>query len=97
MGGHPPSFPEPPPPPPPPAPSPSPSPLTLPPRWLKTPCATGIIPLSFVHIFERIAATPEAEFLVRVSYIEIYNEEVRAGLGRTVALQYCSSTVYQIR
>ncbi|KNE56026.1 hypothetical protein AMAG_17860 [Allomyces macrogynus ATCC 38327] len=38
----------------------------------------GIIPNSFVHIFSHIAAAPSgAKFLVRASYLEIYNEEVR--------------------
>ena len=44
----------------------------------------GIIPNAFLHIFERIAAAPAdsgVEFLVRASYIEIYNEEVRDLLG----------------
>ncbi|KNE54372.1 hypothetical protein AMAG_17659 [Allomyces macrogynus ATCC 38327] len=38
----------------------------------------GIIPNSFVHIFSHIAAAPAGvKFLVRASYLEIYNEEVR--------------------
>jgi kinesin family protein 3/17 len=44
----------------------------------------GIIPNAFLHIFERIAASPPGsgvEFLVRASYIEIYNEQVRDLLG----------------
>ncbi|XP_076059316.1 kinesin-like protein 64D isoform X2 [Oratosquilla oratoria] len=38
----------------------------------------GIIPNSFAHIFGHIAKQEEdKKFLVRVSYLEIYNEEVR--------------------
>ncbi|KAI3384564.1 hypothetical protein SNEBB_003630 [Seison nebaliae] len=38
----------------------------------------GIIPNSFVHLFKEIEAANETEkFLVRVSYFEIYNEEIR--------------------
>jgi len=39
----------------------------------------GIIPRAFMQIFERIAARAggATEFLVRASYLEIYNEEVR--------------------
>ncbi len=41
----------------------------------------GIIPNSFDHIFDHIAvasaAAKKTEFLVRVSYLEIYNEEIR--------------------
>ncbi|XP_071552251.1 kinesin-like protein KIF3A isoform X1 [Panulirus ornatus] len=38
----------------------------------------GIIPNSFAHIFGHIAkAEEDKKFLVRVSYLEIYNEEVR--------------------
>ena len=37
----------------------------------------GIIPNSFAHIFGHIAkAEDNLNFLVRVSYLEIYNEEV---------------------
>lgn len=37
----------------------------------------GIIPNAFVHIFDRVnLAQAGQQFLVRVSYIEIYNEEV---------------------
>ena len=37
----------------------------------------GIIPNSFAHIFGAIAKSEgDVRFLVRVSYLEIYNEEV---------------------
>uniref|UniRef100_A0A3P9LGC7 Kinesin motor domain-containing protein n=1 Tax=Oryzias latipes TaxID=8090 RepID=A0A3P9LGC7_ORYLA len=43
----------------------------------------GIIPNSFAHIFSHIAkAEGDTRFLVRVSYLEIYNEEVRDLLGK---------------
>ncbi|KAL1138706.1 hypothetical protein AAG570_008768, partial [Ranatra chinensis] len=43
----------------------------------------GIIPNSFAHIFGQIAkANEETKFLVRVSYYEIYNEEIRDLLGK---------------
>ncbi|CAG5134639.1 unnamed protein product, partial [Candidula unifasciata] len=43
----------------------------------------GIIPNSFAHIFGHIAkAEDNVRFLVRVSYLEIYNEEVRDLLGK---------------
>lgn len=42
----------------------------------------GIIPNSFVHIFEKIATDSSKTFLVRASYLEIYNEEIRDLLGK---------------
>ena len=46
----------------------------------------GIIPNSFKHIFEKIACdqngTKTKKFLVRASYLEIYNEEIRDLLSR---------------
>ena len=44
----------------------------------------GIIPNSFKHIFERIACEQNGtkKFLVRASYLEIYNEEIRDLLSR---------------
>jgi kinesin family protein 3/17 len=43
----------------------------------------GIIPNSFAHIFGAIAkAEDDVKFLVRVSYLEIYNEDVRDLLGK---------------
>ncbi|KAI1700229.1 kinesin motor domain-containing protein [Ditylenchus destructor] len=41
----------------------------------------GIIPRTFEHIFESIATTEHTKFLVHVSYLEIYNEDVRDLLG----------------
>lgn len=42
----------------------------------------GIIPRSFGHIFKVIEGTPKNQFLVRCSYIELYNEEVRDLLSK---------------
>lgn len=43
----------------------------------------GIIPNSFAHIFGHIAkAEEQKKFLVRVAYIEIYNEEIRDLLAK---------------
>jgi len=43
----------------------------------------GIIPNSFVHIFEKIDAdNAGVTYLVRASYLEIYNEEIRDLLGK---------------
>eukprot|EP00281_Chroomonas_sp_CCMP1168_P031002 CAMPEP_0206254094 /NCGR_PEP_ID=MMETSP0047_2-20121206/23511_1 /ASSEMBLY_ACC=CAM_ASM_000192 /TAXON_ID=195065 /ORGANISM="Chroomonas mesostigmatica_cf, Strain CCMP1168" /LENGTH=383 /DNA_ID=CAMNT_0053680365 /DNA_START=30 /DNA_END=1177 /DNA_ORIENTATION=+ len=42
----------------------------------------GIIPRTFCHIFEAIETTHEQNFLVRASYLEIYNEEVRDLLSK---------------
>lgn len=36
----------------------------------------GIIPRAFGHIFDHVAVTSSVMFLVRASYLEIYNEEV---------------------
>ena len=36
----------------------------------------GIIPRAFEHIFDHVAVTSHVKFLVRASYLEIYNEEV---------------------
>uniref|UniRef100_A0A1B6G5L7 Kinesin-like protein n=1 Tax=Cuerna arida TaxID=1464854 RepID=A0A1B6G5L7_9HEMI len=46
----------------------------------------GIIPNSFAHIFGHIAkASEETKFLVRVSYFEIYNEDIRDLLTKNSA------------
>ena len=37
----------------------------------------GIIPNAFNHIFDHIARSSHKKFLVRVSFLEIYNEEIR--------------------
>ena len=43
----------------------------------------GVIPRSFRHIFDRISNAPEDErYLVRASYLEIYQEEIRDLLAK---------------
>ncbi|EGF80786.1 hypothetical protein BATDEDRAFT_11069 [Batrachochytrium dendrobatidis JAM81] len=42
-----------------------------------TPHLRGIIPKTFHHIFDHIAQTSQKKFLVRVSFLEIYNEEIK--------------------
>ncbi|TKC53042.1 hypothetical protein EI555_014636, partial [Monodon monoceros] len=45
------------------------------------PCQRGIIPRAFEHIFESVQCAESTKFLVRASYLEIYNEDVRDLLG----------------
>jgi len=42
----------------------------------------GIIPNSFVHIFNAIEASSDVQYLVRASFLEIYNEEIRDLLSK---------------
>ncbi|CAM9722802.1 unnamed protein product [Chrysoparadoxa australica] len=42
----------------------------------------GIIPSSFQHIFDKIGLADNAQYLVRASYLEIYNEEIRDLLSK---------------
>ncbi|XP_064137481.1 kinesin-like protein KIF17 isoform X1 [Loxodonta africana] len=44
-------------------------------------CQRGIIPRAFEHIFESVQCAENTKFLVRASYLEIYNEDVRDLLG----------------
>ena len=37
----------------------------------------GVIPNAFAHLFEYVKGTRDIEFLVRCSYLELYNEVVR--------------------
>lgn len=46
----------------------------------KTHC--GIMPRAFNAIFEDIQTGEDKQFLVRCSYLELYNEEVRDLLGK---------------
>jgi len=43
----------------------------------------GIIPNSFQHIFEHVNSAKDVQFLIRASYLEIYNEEIRDLLSKT--------------
>lgn len=42
----------------------------------------GIIPNSFQHVFDKVTVSSDKKFLVRASYLEIYNEEVRDLLAK---------------
>lgn len=42
----------------------------------------GIIPNSFQHIFDYVSNAKDQQFLVRASYLEIYNEEIRDLLSK---------------
>ncbi|XP_009642383.2 kinesin-like protein KIF3C, partial [Egretta garzetta] len=42
----------------------------------------GIIPLSFEHIFTHISRSQNQQYLVRASYLEIYQEEIRDLLAK---------------
>lgn len=44
----------------------------------------GIIPRTFDHIFRAIKGTPNVQFLVRVSFLELYNEEIRDLLQKNI-------------
>lgn len=41
-----------------------------------TASSPGVIPLAITDIFSFIRETPQREFLLRVSYLEIYNEKI---------------------
>lgn len=46
----------------------------------------GVIPNAFEHIFDHVATAKKTDnpttFLVRASFLEIYNEEIRDLLGK---------------
>lgn len=42
----------------------------------------GVIPNSFEHIFQHIAMSTQQQYLVRASYLEIYQEEIRDLLNK---------------
>jgi kinesin family protein 3/17 len=50
----------------------------------KKDCLKGIIPRSIAWIFNSIKNYREQQFLVQVSFIEIYNEEVRDLLNKNI-------------
>lgn len=47
----------------------------------------GIIPRAFKHIFQHISKHPETQFLVRVSYLEIYQENIHDLLRKDRSLK----------
>ncbi|KAF2666028.1 kinesin-domain-containing protein [Microthyrium microscopicum] len=50
-----------------------------------TASSPGVIPLAITDIFSFIRETPQREFLLRVSYLEIYNEKIHDLLTTPVA------------
>lgn len=46
------------------------------------PTQAGIIPQSFEHVFGAIQASANRQYLVRASFLEIYNEEIRDLLSK---------------
>ena len=50
-----------------------------------TATSPGVIPLAITDIFSFIRETPHREFLLRVSYLEIYNEKIHDLLSAPVA------------
>jgi len=42
----------------------------------------GIIPRAFEHIFTSVEGTPNKQFLIRASFLELYNEEIRDLLSK---------------
>lgn len=50
-----------------------------------TATSPGVIPLAITDIFSFIRETPEREFLLRVSYLEIYNEKIHDLLSGPVS------------
>lgn len=46
------------------------------------PESRGVIPNSFEHIFQHISRSENQQYLVRVSYLEIYQEEIRDLLSK---------------
>ncbi|KAJ7370615.1 Kinesin-like protein kif3b [Desmophyllum pertusum] len=46
------------------------------------PVLRGVIPNSFEHIFTHIARTENQQYLVRASYLEIYQEDIRDLLSK---------------
>src|ERR1700709_1907920 len=49
-----------------------------------TATSPGVIPLAITDIFSFIRETPQREFLLRVSYLEIYNEKIHDLLSSPV-------------
>ena len=44
----------------------------------------GIIPRAIEHIFRSIEGTPDKQFLVRASFLELYNEDIRDLLSKNI-------------
>lgn len=50
----------------------------------------GVIPNSFEHIFSHIASTQDEQYLVRVSYLEIYKVRLAVPLTPTPTVASCA-------
>ncbi len=50
-----------------------------------TPNSAGVIPRTFAAIFDAIAASTDRQYLVQVSFLEVYNEELRDLLSKSAA------------
>ena len=57
-----------------------------------TASSPGVIPLAITDIFSFIRETPQREFLLRVSYLEIYNERIHDLLSDPVATGFGPSS-----
>ena len=44
----------------------------------------GMIPRAFEHIFEAVASDTSKKYLIRASYLEIYNENIRDLIGKDI-------------
>lgn len=55
----------------------------------------GVIPLAITDIFSFIRETPRREFLLRVSYLEIYNEKIRDLLSLAATSDGCGMSGQQ--
>ena len=55
----------------------------------------GIMPRAFENIFEQIGCDSKRQYLVRASYLEIYNEEIRDLLSKKglLSLKCCLNSV----
>jgi len=51
-----------------------------------SPSALGVIPLAMRHVFQHIRACRDHEFLLRMSYIEIYNGRRTEPVGTGVSV-----------
>ncbi|CAH8438256.1 unnamed protein product [Schistosoma turkestanicum] len=47
----------------------------------------GLMPNSFIHVFDHISKSKDSQYLVRASYLEIYKEEIRDLLRRDQSKQ----------
>jgi centromeric protein E len=60
-----------------------------------TATSPGVIPLAITDIFSFIRETPQREFLLRVSYLEIYNEKIHDLLSAPVSQSNGMPTVQE--